>query len=583
MKKGSHDSCPVSVYITNHARVIVRCLAHNHPANTNGMEFAVDFKHHSNIATLLHHVWGLAAWFKAFDTKFLFITSTPCPGKNILEPYSKSGSNYVRYHAITDLERRFANSRAYCLNVKKEDDKPGAKDQQANGTKQESQGLLSNTNLMVDTPTQPNSKIVVNISRIFQTWFCNSEYRQNFNGVVFLPQPLQSISQYDQHSSSRLVDGDYNIWCGFGVKAKPSNDPCPLLRAHIFHAMVSADKLHFHYLVTLMAWMVQRPHIKTQICVVLKSNQGAGKNSLGDVLLKIFGPFGIQVTHNHHVLGRFNGHLQNKVFVLLNEALWPGDRAGDGFFKAAVTEKNYIEEKKGKDGVPVDQFWNLWIFSNNDFCAPMSIDNRRVFVPSVSNAYINNKSYFKRLHEEIDNGGTEEFLHYLMQHPIPEDWTPWSRLPQFTPAGFQILLADRSNAAFKWFLEKVRLGEWEEEIRDYRGNSIYIKVILSEQENEISSESLLLVFHEAAKSNESLRKYSKIETFTDVHKFFEVILNNQLFEKTIVNRKTKPVNGYKFQPMTKIRDYLETRWNIELDEEHPRKRPKGNVVLYTIV
>jgi len=64
-------------------------------------------------------------------------------------------------------------------------------------------------------------------------------------------------------------------------------------------------------------------------------------------MLKIFGRHGTEVVNSRHFVGNFNSHLQYKVLVVLNEAIWGGDKAAEGVMKASTTEGTTIYEKKG--------------------------------------------------------------------------------------------------------------------------------------------------------------------------------------------------------------------------------------------
>jgi hypothetical protein len=50
------------------------------------------------------------------------------------------------------------------------------------------------------------------------------------------------------------------------------------------------------------------------------------------------------------LVGRFTGHLANKIIIFANEATWGGDKQSEGVLKALITDKIRFIEHKGKAG-----------------------------------------------------------------------------------------------------------------------------------------------------------------------------------------------------------------------------------------
>ena len=59
--------------------------------------------------------------------------------------------------------------------------------------------------------------------------------------------------------------------------------------------------------------------------LVLRSGQGTGKGLLGTAMLRIFGKHGHHIAQAEHLVGRFQGHLEDCVFLFADEAIFPGD------------------------------------------------------------------------------------------------------------------------------------------------------------------------------------------------------------------------------------------------------------------
>ena len=63
----------------------------------------------------------------------------------------------------------------------------------------------------------------------------------------------------------------------------------------------------------------------SEVAVVLRGLKGTGKGILARVLLDIFATHGLHISKADHLTGRFNA------YVVLDEAIWPSDKAGEGF------------------------------------------------------------------------------------------------------------------------------------------------------------------------------------------------------------------------------------------------------------
>jgi hypothetical protein len=98
-----------------------------------------------------------------------------------------------------------------------------------------------------------------------------------------------------------------------------------------------------------MALLVQKPWVKPEVALVLKSREGTGKTIIAQMLLKIFGPHGFTTAQKERVAGRFSGHLFDKVLVVLEEAFFAGDPAAVTTAKALITNPTFGYEAKGKD------------------------------------------------------------------------------------------------------------------------------------------------------------------------------------------------------------------------------------------
>lgn len=227
----------------------------------------------------------------------------------------------------------------------------------------------------------------------------------------------------------------FNLWKGFSVSfqdcEKSNIEDCQLLLDHILKIWCKGNKKIFDYVIKYFARIIQKPHIKSGVILCLKSKQGAGKGVIFKILEKIIGDdHYCQVANANNIFGDFNGLLEAKILVDLDEAFWGGDKKLEGQIKSLVTEKKQYINKKNLDAYCVDDYANFIITTNNDrFASASSPEDRRHYCLELDNKYAGRateetKKYFKPLYEaENDYNIIKSFAKYLYTLDI-EDYNP---------------------------------------------------------------------------------------------------------------------------------------------------------------
>ena len=150
-----------------------------------------------------------------------------------------------------------------------------------------------------------------------------------------------------------VPDDMLNLWRGFGIE--PKQGDWSLLRNHLLNVVCSGNATHFDYLIRWMAYAVQRPNEPIGVAVALRGAQGAGKGVVARTLGKIFGKHFAHIANGEQLTGRFNASLATSCLVFLDEALWAGDKKGEGVLKALITEPRLQLEAKFRDPIMVGQ------------------------------------------------------------------------------------------------------------------------------------------------------------------------------------------------------------------------------------
>lgn len=239
----------------------------------------------------------------------------------------------------------------------------------------------------------------INDVPIAHLWL-KSPRRRTYEKVIFDP-------------SGKCEEGSYNTWQGLSMRPKPGN--CRMICDHVRNVLCGGNAAQTEYAMKWFALLVQRPWMKPGVALVCRSKEGTGKTKITEMLLQFFGAHGFTAQHKEQVAGRFNGHLFDKVVVVLEEAFFAGDPAAVAAAKALITNDQIGYEAKGKDAFSARSFAHVIILTNNDWAVHAGPDSRRWLLLDVSEARIGDHAYFAALHEEIENGGAEAFLDLLLK------------------------------------------------------------------------------------------------------------------------------------------------------------------------
>jgi Family of unknown function (DUF5906) len=138
------------------------------------------------------------------------------------------------------------------------------------------------------------------------------------------------------------------------------------------------------------------------------------------VIGSLIGVHYVAVSDPRHVTGRFNSHLTSCLLLHADEGFWAGDHAAEGKLKDLITGKHHFIEYKGKEPIRVSNYVRLLVSGNPDWLVPAGFEERRFATLDVGEAQITNAEYFAAIDAEMDNGGREALLDYLMKFNLSE-------------------------------------------------------------------------------------------------------------------------------------------------------------------
>ncbi len=182
--------------------------------------------------------------------------------------------------------------------------------------------------------------------------------------------------------------------------------------------MCSGDEKIYKWVLAWFANMFQEPTNKPGTSLALRGEQGVGKTKVGEVFGSLMEGHYQQVSDPRYVTGRFNSHLVSCLLLHCDEAFWAGDKKGEGQLKDLVTGHDHLIEFKLKEPIKVRNYVRLFATGNRDWLIPAGFHERRFAVLDVGKAHMQDSDYFAAIDREMDNGGREALLHYMLNLDI---------------------------------------------------------------------------------------------------------------------------------------------------------------------
>jgi hypothetical protein len=233
-------------------------------------------------------------------------------------------------------------------------------------------------------------------------WWLAHKRREQYDTMVFVP--------------GRTTPNAFNLWQGFNCEARPGN--CDLYLNHIKNNICCGNEETYTYLMKWMAMAIQHPDQPAGVAVVLRGQQGTGKGVFAKHFGYLWGQHYLQITNSKHLVGSFNSHLRDCVYLFADEAFYAGDKKNEQILKGLITEEQLMVEPKGVDAEFCRNYLHIVMASNSEWCVPVAMDDRRFFILDVSPQHKEDREYFREISEQLKNGGYDALLHHLLTYDI---------------------------------------------------------------------------------------------------------------------------------------------------------------------
>jgi len=237
-------------------------------------------------------------------------------------------------------------------------------------------------------------------------------------------------------------ENNYNLWDGFRMEryeGYADNESVNTLLEHI--RLISGDEC-YDYMIKWIAHMLQYPASIPGVCILIKTEQGLGKQFMFRILEAMIGKKYCVKTANHeNIVGKFNNLAENKVLVCLDEMNMTVSKVHEDSIKEMITESEFDINPKRISAYKARNFTHMLVFSNRDFPWKLDQGDRRCLAIDNTNK-VPSREYFSEIDLLIEDDPTIKSLYdYFMSIDVRK----------FDPKG------DRPNTEFTKELKEISM------------------------------------------------------------------------------------------------------------------------------
>jgi len=241
--------------------------------------------------------------------------------------------------------------------------------------------------------------------------------KRHYHSTVFNPDP------------NFKNDYEYNLFKKFKMETYKQNKPHIITEFKtLIKSLTGGCEKSEEYLMCYLAHLVQKPHINPEVCVVLKGNQGCGKDTLTNIIEKMMGRennYLQKISDLERVTGNFTECLDRKLVVQINEMDGKDGCKFNNKIKDMITTEDNIINKKYAPIQKQKNYIRWFIYSNNLTPVVIEQTDRRFFVCETDDTLRGNVKFWNRFNGELlyDDDYISSIYQFLKLKNIT-NWNP---------------------------------------------------------------------------------------------------------------------------------------------------------------
>lgn len=237
---------------------------------------------------------------------------------------------------------------------------------------------------------------------------------------------IPTYSELCYRPKNDTLKHQFNLWNK--LKADKNvyveTDITPLL-SFLKEIICNNDDALYKYIITWLRQICKTPWIKTQSVLLFYSDQGTGKGSFVNWLIRyLFGTHNSTYASVNTITQKHNKTLCNKIFVGVDELPTLEKQFHNLFdtIKGLITEPYLTIEPKGLETYMIDNLCNFIFMTNNKNAIKIEKTDRRYVVFNISNVRIGDFKYWDYAHKEIfTEDMADSFYEYLINIDDSDD------------------------------------------------------------------------------------------------------------------------------------------------------------------
>lgn len=316
---------------------------------------------------------------------------------------------------------------------------------------------------------------------------------------------IPTYSELCYKPKNDILNHQFNTWNKLkaDVDSIIETDITPLLNFMKEIICNNNDEL-YKYLITWLRQICKTPWIKTQSVLLFYSDQGTGKGSFVNWLIKcLFGTHNSTYASVNTITQKHNKTLSNKIFIGVDELPTLEKQFHNLFdiLKGLITEPYLTIEPKGLETYMIDNLCNFIFMTNNKNAIKIEKGDRRYVVFSISESKIGDFKYWDYMHKEVfTQDMADNFFKYLIN--INDDNDIIVNLREIPNTKLRDEMKAMSMSNIECFIKDVRERNGLEGIdfilynakliKDYYGNECYEKTDICNHDDYKNGEEIIM-------------------------------------------------------------------------------------------